>query len=202
LTWYLDGQPEPAQRELAVALDGFRAVGDRWGILMVLSAMTELAHSRDDHGGSVAPMDEALRLAEELTSTIDLADLLRIRGDGYVRAGDLDRADADYLRALEFARQAGAPEVTAAAYAGLGEIARLRDDLGTARRLCEAALAACPTGWFGAEATRFDILVALGRIAAAAGDAEAARTWYHEALTATGGVARLSTRAQSLADLT
>jgi predicted ATPase/DNA-binding SARP family transcriptional activator len=202
LTWSLDGQAEPAQRELTGALTGFRAVGDRWGILMALSAMAELAQSRDDHPGSVAPMDEALRLAEDLNSTIDIADLLRIRGAGYVRTGDLDRADADYLRALEFARRSGAPEITAAARAGLGEVARLRGDLAAARRLCEAALAECPTGWFGADATRFDILVALGRIAEATGDAEAARRWYHEALTATGGVARLSAHAQTLAGLT
>jgi hypothetical protein len=63
----------------------------------------------------------------------------------------------------------------------------LRDPLPEARRLIELALAECPTGWFVAEATRAEILVALGQVVAAEGDAGAARAWHRQALAALGG---------------
>jgi predicted ATPase/DNA-binding SARP family transcriptional activator len=200
-TWLFHGQVEQAQRQLVVALDGFRAVGDRWGAIVVLAATAEIAYWRDDHAASIAPMEEALQLASELNSTLDMSDLLRIRGDGYVRANELGRAEDDYVRAMELARQAGAPEMVAAARAGLGELARVRGDLGAALRFGEAALAECPVGWFGADATRFGILVGLGRITEATGDAEAASAWYRLALTETTGVRTLPELAQAIEGL-
>ena len=170
LTWMYDGAFDRARRELTVALTGFRAIGDRWGMIMSLAAYAELASLRDDPAAAIEPMDEALRLADELGSIIDRADLLRVRGDGHVRIGELDRAHADYTSAVQAARRSGAPETTAAALAGLGEVARLRGDLGAARRRYESALSECPSGWFAAEATRSGIRVALGRIAQATGD--------------------------------
>jgi tetratricopeptide (TPR) repeat protein len=218
LTCLFDGQFEQAQREFSAALGDYRAIGDRWGTLMVLGSMAELDmaeldYERDGHTLAVSgpprgnrhtshdPLDEALRLAGELDSTIDMADLLRVRGEGYVRTGKLEAAHADYERAAELARRSGAPEMAAAAHAGLGEIARVRGDLAEARRLCEAALAECPAGWFSADTTRFDILVALGRITDAAGDTDAARTWYHQALAATGNIHDHTAVAQAVAGL-
>ena len=165
LAWMYDGRPDRARPELAVALRGFRALGDRWGMIMALAADAELAYLGDDGAAAVAPLAEALRLAGELGSAIDRADLLRARGDGHVRIGDLDRAEDDYAAAVESARRAGAPEITAAALAGLGRVAGLRGDPGTARRRYDEALSECPTGWFGAEATRSAVHDALGRLA-------------------------------------
>ena len=51
------------------------------------------------------------RLVEELDSAVDMADLLRARGDGGLAAGDLDGAHADFEEALRLAsprRRAGA----------------------------------------------------------------------------------------------
>lgn len=200
LTWMYDGELERARREFTVALNEFRSIGDRWGMIMSLAANAELAYLRDDYAAAIEPMDEALQLAEELGSIIDMADLLRVRGDGHVRIGDLGRAHADYESAVEFARRAGAPETTAAALAGLGEVARLRGDLGAARRGYEKALSECPTGWFGAEATRSDIRVALGRIAQAAGDFGEARAWYGRALADTAGL-RIASSGQAVEGL-
>jgi tetratricopeptide (TPR) repeat protein len=182
------GRAEDAEPEFADALDGFRALGDRWGTIMVLSATAELADWRADHGRAEPPMGEALRLAEELGSQVDVADLLRVRGDGRLRAGDVAGAADDYQRSIDEARRAGAPEIAAGGRHGLGQIAQRRGDLDAARALCEAALAECPTGWFGADATRFGILVTLGQLADAAGDTRAARSWFGRALGATSGV--------------
>ncbi|GFJ94397.1 BTAD domain-containing putative transcriptional regulator [Phytohabitans rumicis] len=178
---------ESAEREIATALAGFRALGERWGMMVALSALAEFADWRGDHAAAAAPMGEALRLAEALDSTVDIADLLRIRADGRVYAGDLDGGRDDYLQAVAHARRSGALELLAAAHLGLGEVARRRGDLAGARTLCETALAECPTGWFSAEATRFAVHVALGRIAEAEGDPAAARAWYRRGLAGTAG---------------
>jgi predicted ATPase/DNA-binding SARP family transcriptional activator len=177
-----------AAGEIERALAGFRAIGERWGMTVALAATAEFADNRGDHAAAAAPMDEALRLAEELGSTVDMADLLRTRGDGRVAAGELDEARADYERSAALARRSGATEMVAAAHLGLAEVARSRGDLSTARRWCAEALAECPTGWFSADATRFGVLVANGRIAQAEGDEAAARDWYRRALAATAGV--------------
>ncbi|MDQ7909290.1 BTAD domain-containing putative transcriptional regulator [Phytohabitans sp. ZYX-F-186] len=179
---------DPARREIADALAGFRAIGERWGMMLALAAMAEFADGRGDHAAAAAPMDEALRLARELGSTVDMADLLRTRGDGLVQAGALDRARADYERSAALARRAGVPEMVAAGHLGLAEVARRRGDLPVARQWCAEALAACPAGWFSADATRFGLLVAAARIARAEGDEAAARDWYRRALAAPAGV--------------
>jgi predicted ATPase/DNA-binding SARP family transcriptional activator len=183
----MGGQAAEAEQEFAAALAGFRAIGERWGTAMALAELAALADWRGDRDRAIALTDEALGLAGQLDSADDMADLLCRRGDASVRAGDLAGANGDYGRAVELARVAGAPQRLAEAHRGLGEVARLRGDLPQARRLCELALAECPTGWFGAEATRADIMAALGQLAAAEGDLGAARDWYRRALTAALG---------------
>jgi predicted ATPase/DNA-binding SARP family transcriptional activator len=179
------GAVADAEAELARSLEGFRALGDRWGMAMALEQLAELAAWRGDRARSIALTDEALDLAGQLDAVDDVAGLLCRRAGGSVRAGDLAGAGADYERAAELARRAGTPEKLANAHHGLGAVARLRGDLAEARRLCETALAECPTGWFAAEETRAEILIALGRIAEAEGDAGEARAWHRRALTAT-----------------
>jgi predicted ATPase len=178
------GDWEVAARELAAALAGFRELGERWGMMLALAGLAELAAWRGDHPGAVAAMDEALGLADALGSAVDVADLRRTRGAGRTLAGDPAGAEADFRAAMALARRAGAPDTAAAARLGLGELARGRGDLAEARRLCETALAECPTGWFGAEAIRSDVLVGLARIAEAEGDPVGARDWYLRALSA------------------
>ncbi|MEU4595423.1 tetratricopeptide repeat protein [Micromonospora aurantiaca (nom. illeg.)] len=133
-------------------------------------------------------MAEALELAEQLGSTLDLAELLRTRADGRLAAGDLTGAAEDFRRVRRIAGPAGAPELVAAAYLGLGEIARRDGDPQRARTLCERAVAECPSGWFGADVVRLAALVTLGQLADATGDPAAARAHYRQVLTAGVGV--------------
>ncbi|WP_433496147.1 ATP-binding protein [Micromonospora sp. CA-248089] len=184
----LHGRHEQARTELDAALAGFRALDDRWGMIVTLSTRAEAAYRTGDVASAAAPMAEALELAEQLGSTLDLAELLRTRADGRLVAGDLTGAAEDYRRVRRIAGPAGAPELVAAADLGLGEIARRDGDPQRARTLCERAVAQCPSGWFGADVVRLAALVTLGQLADTTGDPAAARAYYRQVLTAGVGV--------------
>ncbi|ROT27266.1 BTAD domain-containing putative transcriptional regulator [Micromonospora sp. HM5-17] len=178
---------DEAWNQFDQALGRFRALGERWGTVLTLTSMIELAYRRGDR--DPAPLlAEALRLVDELDSTLDMAELLRTRADGRVSVGDPAGADADYRRVTDLAVRAGAPELRAAAYRGRAEIARIRGDRDLARRLAEQSLAECPTGWFGAEEVRLAALVTLGQLAEAAGDLREARARYRQVLVAPLGL--------------
>ncbi|MBG0812780.1 BTAD domain-containing putative transcriptional regulator [Planomonospora sp. ID82291] len=181
-----DGDLEEAGQEFSLALAGFRSVGDRWGMTQAISGMADIAGRRGERARASSLTDRALALAEELGATLDVAELLHRRADGRLRDGDTTGARADYERAAGLGRRAGAWEVLAAAHLGLGEIARFRGDLDEARRRCEAALAACSTGWFDVEETRTRVCVALGWVAETKGDAAEALAWYRRAFTGSG----------------
>ncbi|WP_203779029.1 ATP-binding protein [Actinoplanes philippinensis] len=126
MVMFSGSDPELAGPEFRSSLDGFRALGDRWGTMLALSGLAELAAWRGDPAAAIAPTAEALELARELGSTIDVADLLRGRAQARMDTGDIAGAAADFTRVAELARSAGAPELVAAALLGLGSLALAR----------------------------------------------------------------------------
>ncbi|NUS12845.1 MAG: tetratricopeptide repeat protein, partial [Streptomyces sp.] len=198
--WLVDGDAEVARQRCAEALAGFRRQGDRWGLITCLHVLADIA----DHGGDVqeatALHEEALVLAEELDSALDVADLLVNRAGSCLRAGDVAGAQAACERAAELSRRAGAPETLALALLGLADTSRLRGDLPTARALAEQALAECPTGWFSSNGVRSAVQSGLGRIAVAEGDAVRARACLHAAVTFDPEVLRMALDAAVIAE--
>ncbi|GAA0443921.1 BTAD domain-containing putative transcriptional regulator [Actinoplanes campanulatus] len=190
--------PALAEPEFRASLAGFRALGERWGAMLALSGLAETAAWLGDPAAGTASVAEALRLAGELGSTVDVADLIRGRAEARHAAGDRSGAAEDFTRSAELARRAGAPELTAAAQLGLGVLALDRGDLPEATRLCSAALATCPEGWYSAEGTRMAILLALGRIAVAAGAPGPAAARYREMFTVRGGMLGFQVLAEGL----
>jgi predicted ATPase/DNA-binding SARP family transcriptional activator len=184
------GDVEGAEAEFTAGVEDFRAVGDRWGLAGVLSTLARLAAWRGDDRRSLALADEAFELIRRLDAAEDMADLLCVRAEGLVRAGDTAGARSCYKRAGEFARRSGSPEQVAKVRHGLAELARLTGDLGEARRLAEEALKACTAGSFGVTEVRGRVLVSLGRIAEAENDAAAAEAWHRQALGVGGDDAR------------
>ncbi|MFI6784159.1 BTAD domain-containing putative transcriptional regulator [Micromonospora sp. NPDC050276] len=158
------GEQDRARAALTTALDGFRKTGDRWGSMITLGALGELAAWQGDPETAGAHMDEAMGLVEALGSAVDQADMLRTRGEIRLRAGDLAAAHDDFAGALLLAQRSGAPEFVASARLGLAQVARLRGDLAAARRFCEEALIGGLTGWYVGEAARAEILLALQEI--------------------------------------
>lgn len=180
--WVIGADAQTARRDCEAALEGFRRQGERWGMITCLGVLADLADYRGDLRRAVALLGQAQTLAEELDSALDIADLLCGRAACSLRAGDHAAATAFCERAVELSRRAGAPETLAMAHLGLAEAARLRGDLAAARELCEQALDECPAGWFSSNGTRVSVLLGLGRVAVAEGDAAAARRWFGEAL--------------------
>ncbi|QSB15031.1 winged helix-turn-helix domain-containing protein [Natronosporangium hydrolyticum] len=171
-----------AAKLLAEAGAIFSELGERWGMLVTLANQAELARYRGEPAAGIADLDEALRLAGELDSIVDMADVLRVRGENRRAAGDLTGAAADLRRAAELAARAGAPELVASARVGEAVVALDRGDVALGRELAEQALAACPTGGFAGEATRSGILVVLGAIAARQQRPAQAREYWAAAL--------------------
>ncbi|XVV08541.1 BTAD domain-containing putative transcriptional regulator [Actinoplanes sp. CA-131856] len=190
-----------AEADFLAALGGFRQLGDRWGMMLAHSGLAELAAWRGDHAAALEPMDAAMRLAGELGSVLDEAEVLRSRAESLILAGDLDAATADFERSAELARVCGAPELIAAARLGRGRTALLRGDHAAARRLCETALRDCPAGWYTADGVRMTILVTLGRVAAATGDNDEAEHWYRQVSTIAAGPDGLRAMADAQAGL-
>ncbi|MFI0895325.1 AfsR/SARP family transcriptional regulator [Streptomyces sp. NPDC020983] len=191
-TWLGLRDQDAAREACEEALAGFRRQGDRWGMITSLHLLADLADHCGDLRRAVALHEEALVLAEELDSALDVADLLTNRAAYRLRAGDLAGAEGDCERAVVLSRRAGAPESLALAHTGLADAARLRGDLPGARALAEQALAECPTGWFSSNAIRSGVQVARARIAVAAGDADGARGPLRDAVTFDPDVLRMA----------
>jgi predicted ATPase/DNA-binding SARP family transcriptional activator len=176
------GDLAEAERGFAAALDGFRTVGDRWGMALALDTLAMLADWRGDWDRSLALTDEALGLLRQLGVAEEMADLLNRRGGGWLRNGDPDTARADHERAAELGRRAGSADMVAEAHRGLGDIDRLAGDLAGARRRYAEAARWCPAEVSGVGQTQVRLHIAFARLARAEGDAGAARSRLREAL--------------------
>ncbi|MBP2325776.1 putative ATPase/DNA-binding SARP family transcriptional activator [Kibdelosporangium banguiense] len=177
-----DGEIVAAQADLAKALAGFRAVGDRWGLITTLDTLAQLADSRGDDQAFLDLLTEAMDLVGQLGSVDDTVTLLCRRADNLVRGGNFDAARADYEHAATLARRIGTSDQLAAAYSGLGEIARFDGDPANARRLQELALSTCTKGPFGLGSPQARVLIALARLVEAEGDISSAGAHYHQAI--------------------
>ncbi|WP_440986419.1 ATP-binding protein, partial [Streptomyces venezuelae] len=92
-----EGDTERAERAFGTAVEGFRALGDRWGTALALDALAGLAGGRGDLARATALTDEALALTERIGALEDSADLLVNRGDQRI-GRDAAAARADYER--------------------------------------------------------------------------------------------------------
>ncbi|MEU8499246.1 BTAD domain-containing putative transcriptional regulator [Streptomyces lavendulae] len=175
-----EGDGAGAEAAFAEAVEGFRAVGDRWGRALALDVLAGLAGARGDRAGAVALTDEALALTQELGALEDGADLLVNRGD-HVVGEDPVAAAADYARAAALARSAGSPAGLAAALRGLGDMALLEADPARAEGLYAQALESADPHWVKSAGNRVRILAGLSRVAGLRGDEVTARARAREA---------------------
>jgi tetratricopeptide (TPR) repeat protein len=134
------GQLEQAAADLAQSHADFTAIGDRWGLVVSLSGLAEVALARDDP-------DEAVRLLEEGRAIAlgglhrNFADMMLIKlGQARARQGKTDAARADLERGVHIAERIGEKDDAASGHLELAELARQLGDLDRARELVGQAV--------------------------------------------------------------
>jgi predicted ATPase/DNA-binding SARP family transcriptional activator len=178
-----DGEVDVAIRYFEQGYDAFQAVGDRWGLIVVLGGQAEVAMARDDPAAAVRVLEEAHQYAMEGRAThwgeMHLIPLGRARA----AAGDLATARADLERGVRAARQFGEYDDEISGYVELAELARRDGDLPAARRLLEQARQVAEP-----RTTRLDIRLAavrafskLGCLAEQEGQLEESERWHRRA---------------------
>ncbi|GAA3128723.1 BTAD domain-containing putative transcriptional regulator [Planomonospora alba] len=198
------GRVADAEEEFTRALDGFTALGDRWGMAQVLLVLSEPQGWRGEHARAVATVERAMELADRIGSPEDRALLLCRRSAERLCAGETGAAAADCAEAAAVARGLAVPEVWATVHLATAEVARRSGRTDEAAELYALALAACEPHWGGVEQVRGRILTGLGRVARERGDLEAALRHHREAvgLAAAGGDRpAAASAAEGLADL-
>jgi predicted ATPase/DNA-binding SARP family transcriptional activator len=165
-----------AEAEMRAALDGFRALGERWGTTFTLGLLGQYRMMRGDKAGAVRAHEEAVRIAGELGARnlppIQLMQLGAARG----MAGDLDGAERDVRAAMAGTDSPGG-DLRLMGLCILIHVAVTRGDLARARTLAEeadraAALSPPDRGPNAAAA----LTTAKAAIALAAGELAAAAT--------------------------
>ncbi|WP_328332553.1 hypothetical protein OHA70_14285 [Kribbella sp. NBC_00382] len=159
------------------ALAQFQLVGDRWGSLLALDELAELAARSKQFKRSAELLSQALPLADELGLDEEGASLLCGRGDLRLRLREPHAAADDYSQALVRAKRSSSPYFSAAARIGLAKAARYGGDLAKAQELALVALSRCPDDWDEADLAMTEALGELAAIAAAAGRPEEAHSW-------------------------
>ncbi|MGW6499116.1 BTAD domain-containing putative transcriptional regulator [Nonomuraea angiospora] len=146
------------------SLAAFKAIGERWGMVMTLSGLGSLYEAKGDFTTAVALADEALAAATELGAETEIAEALCRRGDARLHLAEATGARADYLRAAGMSRRNGSTETLAWAHLGLGQVALFQGDLDEARALLVQAREEVPADWYSAEDTRARIATALDEV--------------------------------------
>ncbi|MEV1170873.1 AfsR/SARP family transcriptional regulator, partial [Nonomuraea sp. NPDC049784] len=158
------GRIEEALAHFELALAAFKAIGERWGTVLVLSGLCALYQEQRDFTTAYALADEALAVARELDARSEIAEGLCRRGDVLLGLADAAGARADYTRAAEMASRNGSMENLAWAHLGLGEVALFQGDLDEARALLAQARDEVPADWYSAEETRARIAAGLAKV--------------------------------------
>lgn len=182
-----EGDAAAAERAFDLAVEGFGALGDRWGTAVALDALAGLADGRGDSARALALIDRALALTEQLGAQEDSADLLVNRADHRTDA-EAATARADYVQAADLARRTGSAACLAAALRGLGDLALREGDLAEAERLYTDALDRIDPHWVKSLGDRVRSLAGLGRVAEARADLTTARTYYRQATESVAGL--------------
>jgi tetratricopeptide (TPR) repeat protein len=164
-----------------LALAQFQAVGDRWGSLLALDELADVAAGAKQFKRAVELTSQALLLADELGTDEDAASLLCRRADLRLRLRELHPAADDYRRTLVQAKRSGRADLATAARIGLAKAARYGGDLAKAQELALVALSRCPEDWDEADLAMTEALAELAAIAAAAGRPEEAHSWRRKA---------------------
>jgi predicted ATPase/DNA-binding SARP family transcriptional activator len=116
------GDVEGTKRARKDALEGFEAVGDRWGTAMTLSLQAEALSQEGDRAGAIALLRQGLKLATELGAGDDMIQHRWRLANEYARGGDLAAARREIEEAERIARAGGNVQLSRMVLFGKAEI--------------------------------------------------------------------------------
>ncbi|GID33017.1 BTAD domain-containing putative transcriptional regulator [Paractinoplanes brasiliensis] len=131
---------EVAEAEMREALEGFRTIGERWGLGFALSALGDMAAAQGDFTRAVSWQREAIALVREVGIREDLPQMVVKLAHQLWLAGEADEARATLKQARQAAEEVDLPEVIASVAYGTATFARMEGDLEEARRCMDAAV--------------------------------------------------------------
>jgi predicted ATPase/DNA-binding SARP family transcriptional activator len=178
------GQLDAAAADLGRAYADFTAIGDRWGLIVALAGLSEVAMARNDPDEAVRVLEEARGLAAAGLHG-NFADMMLVKlGQARARQGDIDAARADLERAVRLAERIGEGDDEAVGYLELAELARRTGEPGRAGELIRRAVQITEAnlrrpGMTAVAATAYS---KLGCLTEQAGDLAAAARWHEKAI--------------------
>ncbi len=182
------GQLDQAAADLTRSYAEFSTVGDRWGLIVSMSGLAEVAMAHDDP-------DEAVRLLEEGRAIAlaglhgNFADMMLIKlGQARARQGNTDAARADLERGVHIAERIGEKDDAASGTLELAELARQLGDLDQARELVQQAVDSAESnlGRPGMASIATSAYSKLGCLAEQQGDLASAAGWHAKAASLVG----------------
>jgi predicted ATPase len=184
------GDPAATKYHAELALEQFRAVGDRWGISSALCAVAQQHTYAGDHDRAAEEYAEAIELIREIGSTEDESRALIWLADLRVRQGDIAAARRTARHAVALTEASGSLVQRTFTLAIAAIVERLAGDLVRARELQQQVL-----GWLdrlpvGHPATRHGEAMARGIAAGidlASGEVVAAQSGVARAFDAALG---------------
>jgi predicted ATPase/DNA-binding SARP family transcriptional activator len=183
------GHLEEAAADLARGYAGFTAVGDRWGIIVALAGLAEVALARDDPDEAVRVLEEARELAAAGLHG-NFADMMLIRlGQARARQGEFEAARDDLERGVRIAERIGERDDAASGYLELAELARQLGELDRARELVQHAVTVAEPSLRrpGASAIVATAYSKLGCLDEQHGDLNSAAGWHAKAIGLVAG---------------
>jgi predicted ATPase/DNA-binding SARP family transcriptional activator len=170
-----------AETEMRDALEGFRAIGERWGVGFALSFLSDLAAARGDFAQAVTWQREAIALVREVGVHEDMPQFEAKLAHQLWLAGDRAEARRVLKQSRESAEDVGMPEVLASVEYGSAMIAREEGALGEARERIGRAMTLIETA---SVAPQFRAMIrsTQGLIEGSAGDLATSRRRHAQAI--------------------
>jgi predicted ATPase len=166
------GDLEAGQQRAAAALDLFRKLNDKRGVLTSLTALGNAARNAGSIETAKACFEESGAIARELGLSEDVAVSLSNLGGVAIAEEDYERAEELYERSLDISREVGREDAAALALANLGYVHLRRSRPRDAAAVLAEALEI--SGRLGFRATTISCLVIRAAAATALADADAA----------------------------
>ncbi|WP_449063249.1 tetratricopeptide repeat protein, partial [Planomonospora algeriensis] len=181
------GRIGACEAEMTACLDGFRRLGERWGIGNALAVLGELDFLRGEPERGLEKLREAIAVLEEITAVDELAYMRGRLAFALNLTGDRATAGELLEESLRFALRSGDRVGGMSLLAARGDFAREAGDFAEARRCYAEALRVVDSEPSMPAQVRAVIGISLGLLAEQEGDLVRARRLLGAALEQAAG---------------